>query len=356
MRSVPAWVGLLAVASAAAVAAVCQAESHGADERSATRIVAGNPPVKVIFETDFTFDVDDVGALAVLHALADKGEAEILGIGYNEAQPNAAAAIRAVNAWYGRSDIPIGIFAGVLDDPDDDHSRYIDPLAKMASSNADSATRERGSGRVLPAVDFYREALAAQPDGSVTIISVGFLNNLHDLLEHERELVAAKVAKLVQMGGVRNDGFNLVRHNLVRQTQSVLEHWPGPIVISQAGADIQTGAELRRAPLGNPVREAYRLWWRGEVRNRSSWDQVAVLYGVRGLGDLFHEVAQGEGRLRNGFTWTMRRGHRTYLRLRVGTQRMAEIIEALMTAPPSASAPSQSSNRTEASVASPGLA
>lgn len=334
MRSVLAWVGVLTVATVAAVAADCRAEPRDAAERPATRVVGQNAPVKVIFETDFTFDVDDVGALAVLHALADEGEAEILGIGYNETQPNAAAAIRAVNAWYGRADIPIGIFEGVLDDPDDEHSRYIDPLAQMAASNIDTATS--ASGRVLPALDFYREVLAAQPDGSVTIVSVGFLNNLHDVLQNERDLVAAKVAKLVQMGGVRNDGFNLVRHGLARQTQFVLEHWPGPIVVSQAGADIQTGAGLRRSPLRNPVREAYRLWWRGEVRNRSSWDQVAVLYAVRGLGDLFHEVAQGEGRLRNGFTWAMRPDYRTCLRLRVDTGRMAGIIEALMTAPPRA--------------------
>ena len=328
--------GVLTVAAAAAVAADCRAEPRDAVERPATRVVGQNAPVKVIFETDFTFDVDDVGALAMLHALADKGEAEILGIGYNETQPNAAAAIRAVNAWYGRADIPIGIFEGVLDDPDDDHSRYIDSLAQMAAPNVAPATATSASGRAMPALDFYREALAAQPDSSVTIISVGFLNNLHDLLQNERDLVAAKVAKLVQMGGVRNDGFNLVRHGLARQTQFVLEHWPGPVIVSQAGADIQTGAGLRRSPLRNPVREAYRLWWRGEVRNRSSWDQVAVLYGVRGLGDLFHEVAQGEGRLRDGFTWAMRPGCRTYLRLRVGTERMAEIIEALMTAPPRA--------------------
>ena len=305
-------------------------------------------PVKVVFETDFTLDVDDVGALATLHALADNGEAEILGISYNEVQRNAAAAIRAVNAWYGRSDIPIGVFAGALDDPDDEHSRYIDPLAGMVA--ADIAA--------MSSLALYRQVLGGQADGSVTIISVGFLNNLYDLLRHERELVAAKVGKLVQMGGVRNDGFNFVRHNLAPQTAHVLEHWPGPVVVSQEGGDIETGAELRRTPLDNPVREAYRLWWRGEVKARSSWDQVAVLYGVRGLGALFREVAEGEGRLRNGFTWPMRPGHRTYLRLRVGTEQMAEIIEALMTAPPRDSArnKAQNSKRTEASAAKPGLA
>ncbi len=37
-------------------------------------------PVPVIFDTDFGPDVDDVGALAILHAMADRGETEILGV------------------------------------------------------------------------------------------------------------------------------------------------------------------------------------------------------------------------------------------------------------------------------------
>ena len=300
------------------------APASPADSAASSEPRAAKP--KVIFETDFTLDVDDVGALAVLHALADRGEVDILAVSYNDAQRNAAAAIRAVNAWYGRADLPVGVFQGALDDPDDEHSRYIDPLARMAPTT--------GEAVVDSSLNVYRQALRAQPDGSVTIASVGFLNNLHNLLRHERELVRAKVKILVAMGGVRNDGFNFVRHNLVGQTQHVLTHWPTPIVVSQEGGDIQTGALLRQTPAENPVREAYRLWWHGEVKNRSSWDQVAVLYAVRGAGDYFEEVATGQGRLRSGFTWEMRPGWRTYLRLRTAKSELAAVIDALMVAAP----------------------
>jgi len=34
--------------------------------------------IKVIFDTDMDTDCDDAGALAILHALADNGEVEIL--------------------------------------------------------------------------------------------------------------------------------------------------------------------------------------------------------------------------------------------------------------------------------------
>lgn len=37
-------------------------------------------PIKIIFDTDIDSDVDDVGALAMLHTLADNHVVEILGV------------------------------------------------------------------------------------------------------------------------------------------------------------------------------------------------------------------------------------------------------------------------------------
>jgi len=118
-------------------------------------------PTKVIYETDFTVDVDDVGALAVLHALADNGEAEILAVSYNEVQSRAADAIDAINTWYGRGDIPIGLYDKPLADPDYFHS-YIDPLAGMANDITDNW--------VGSSLDLYQRVLSEQPDNSVTIV------------------------------------------------------------------------------------------------------------------------------------------------------------------------------------------
>lgn len=134
-----------------------------------------------------------------------------------------------------------------------------------------------------------------QPDNSVTIISVGFLNNLYDLLLDDLELVASKVNKLVLMGGVYYDDFNFVRHDLVDQTQYVIKNWPTPIAVSQEGVYIKTGAALEETPVNNPVREAYYRRYNNFLKDRSSWDQVAVLYGVCGTREYFEEVADGMG-------------------------------------------------------------
>ncbi len=279
-------------------------------------------PVKVIFETDFTFDVDDVGALAILHAMADNGEAEILAISYNEAQENAAQALDAINTWYGRGDIPIGLYDKSLELPDYNHSWYIDELAGVAHDINDNT--------VDTSLNMYKQVLAQQPDNSVTIISVGFLNNLYDLLQDDPDLVARKVNKLVLMGGVKNDEFNFVRHNLVSQSQYVIENWPGLVVISQEGVNILTGSALKETPAGNPVREAYYKWFFDSFEDRASWDQVAVLYGVRGPNIYFDEVSSGTGRLLNGYAWHMQPGYRTYLTHRLSNSQMAPIIEELM--------------------------
>jgi hypothetical protein len=71
-------------------------------------------PVKVIFDCDMGNDCDDAGALAILHALADNGEADILAcmmwkMRKDEPKTGPAAVIDAINTYYGRPDIPIGI-------------------------------------------------------------------------------------------------------------------------------------------------------------------------------------------------------------------------------------------------------
>ena len=281
-------------------------------------------PVKIIFETDMTYDVDDVGALAVLHALADAGEAELLGVSFNETHRSGAAAIAAINTWYGRGDVPIGTFRGELHAPD--RSRYLDHVATFP--------RDPGEHAVLESLALYQSVLGSQPDGSVTIVSVGFLNNLDVLLREEPRLVAAKVRQLVVMGGRHNDGFNLVRHSLVDVTQRVVTDWPTSLAITDFGGSVRTGAALEHVPFENPVREAYFRYFGESFRGRSSWDQVAALYGVFGGGDWFEDVGEGEASLPNGHVWQLMAPHRTYVGARKEVGEFQAWIEELITRPP----------------------
>ncbi|MCB0669051.1 MAG: nucleoside hydrolase [Saprospiraceae bacterium] len=286
---------------------------------------ANDNPVKIIFETDMCTDVDDVGALATLHALVDLQEAEILAVGYNEVHPNGAAAIDAINTWYGRGNIPIGVYKRPLRGPDE--SGYLLETARFPN---DLPTDPED----LPsAVDVYVQVLNNQPDSSVTIVSVGFLSNLADLLDGHSGLISRKVKKLVIMGGLIDDAWNLVRHDLVETSQKIFEGWPTPIVISQEGADIRTGQDLQYSSVDNPVRASYYHYFGQQFDSRSSWDQMAVLFAVRGL-KYFELHSDGSGKLSNGFVLQMEPGWRSYLTNTLSNREFEDLINQLMTNPP----------------------
>lgn len=270
--------------------------------------LSDNNAVNVIFETDFTFDVDDVGALAVLHGLQNEGKARILAVSYNEVQKKAEEAIDAINTWYNRGDIPIGLYDKPLYGQDDrNHSWYINELAGMKHNINDNV--------VDTSLNVYRKVLASQEDHSVVILSVGFLNNLYDLLKDPEgyTLVEDKVKKLVVMGGLNNDTFNFVRHELVDQSEFVLENWPGQLMISDTGGSMITGETLSSTtPPNNPVRKAFELWTGHRKTGRASWDEITCLYGVLGT-EYFKEFWLGTGSLKNRYKWVLKNPDRGYV-------------------------------------------
>ena len=66
-------------------------------------------PRRIILDTDMDGDCDDASALAILHALANRGECTILGIVVS-APPveGAVGTVRAINQACGRPDLPVG--------------------------------------------------------------------------------------------------------------------------------------------------------------------------------------------------------------------------------------------------------
>ncbi len=84
---------------------------------------------RLIVETDIFSDVDDVGALAVAHALADEDRCQLAAIGVNTPSIYGVGAARAVNAFFGRPDIPVGRFA------EQDDSVFAQDYAKFLNDN-----------------------------------------------------------------------------------------------------------------------------------------------------------------------------------------------------------------------------
>ena len=314
-------------------------------------------PVRVIFDTDMAGDVDDVGALAILHAMADLGEAEILAVGISSRNEHVGPCVDSINTWYGRPDIPIGYQRGIqvgypTDTGELTPSKYAEAVGKSFPH------RLAKSSDAPDAALLYRRVLAAQPDASVVIVSVGFLTNLKSLLDTPpdaissssgEDLVRRKVRLWVCMGGKfpdgrfeNGDGEYNVRVDATASLRA-LNDWPTPVVFSgfEIGARVFTGKRLRAAPEASPVRAAY-LHFNG-LENRESWDQTAVLYAVRGASAYWSESEPGlclmHAGLRSAYSeWipTPRKGHR-YLIEKMPPAEVARVIEDLMTRPPRAS-------------------
>jgi len=288
-------------------------------------IIAQNQqPKKIIYETNMCLSVDDVGGLAMIHALQNRGEAELLAVCLNEVHPNGVAAIDAINTWYGRGDIPVGVYRGSFPDPDT--SAYLEDVAKLPHDLNDE--------KAPSALQVYQKVLAKQPDNSVTIISVGFMNNLDLLLKKEPKLVAKKVRKLVIMGAHNGDDHNLGFHNTAKAARNVLENWPSPLVFHHLGGDVLTGSGLMKTPAENPVREAYYRQSGSKFVDLPSHDQMTVLYGVRGACNYFLKSSSGTGSLPSGFKWDMTVRNDSVLQYLLPPEAYAVIIEDLMVESP----------------------
>lgn len=67
---------------------------------------------KVILDTDPSFDPDDAGCMAILHAMANQGECHILAMINSTNHKEFPIAISAINQYFNRAAIPVGDYKG----------------------------------------------------------------------------------------------------------------------------------------------------------------------------------------------------------------------------------------------------
>lgn len=287
------------------------ADSHG---------IRATLPTALIIDTDMggggCRDVDDTIAVCLANALADNGEAQLLAVVHDTLPAQTAGVTSALLGYYGRdADVPIGAYKGTALT---DHAA----LPYVAEVVRTFAPRIVNTSQVPDALEVYRAALASQPDASVAIASIGLLVNLARLLRsapdrhsslNGTDLVAAKVSRLVVMGGaypgvqgstscecnfcaVYNGGGD---HSAAAASAAfVVAHWPHsvPVIYSglEVGLRVQTGGVLSRcAPASSPCRLALTSFAGGPGKGRFSWDPITTLVAVRGV-----EAVKGLGRCR----------------------------------------------------------
>jgi inosine-uridine nucleoside N-ribohydrolase len=316
--------------------------SEPASIRSAAETAKRREPINVILDTDIGPDCGDIPAVAMLHGLADKGEVNILATMNCIGGEWGPLCLDALNTYNGRPELPVGT---LKDD------RF---LAHRVSFNKEIALRYphrlKSSKDVPDATLLYRQILAKQPDKSVTIIAIGPLRSLHDLLQSKPDrfsrlngldLIGKKVSLLSCMGGwyhkvPNGSGPEWNFEQDAKAAKDVCDNWPTPIMFSDAalGYGIMTGRRVATETSEyNPINLAFAIYPDvGFGQDRASWDQTSILYAVRGLRDYWKETKSGYNQIgdkgANVFTETQDHHHR-YLLPAMPIPQLEDVIEDL---------------------------
>ena len=299
-------------------------------------------PVKIIFDSDMGPDFDDVGAITILHALAAKGECEILATIASDGYPTIAPTLEVFNRYFHKPSIPIGV-------PGSDAPSFSCPNHWNDSLVVKYLPKAKTNKDYPSATEVYRKVLAAQKDQSVVIVTVGFISNLEALLKSGpdqnsslsgKELVAKKVKKLVAMAGGFPEGneFNVNQH--AKASMYAFQNWPTPILFSgfEIGVNILTGNKVAtQGTKGSPVQWAYEYclatYEKKPFLNRNSWDHTAVLCAVRNPEQYFYVIGNGTFvcQADGSNSWNAdKNSNHSFLVHKYPYQKIADILDDLM--------------------------
>lgn len=334
--------------------------------------LASSAQKKVILDTDPSFDPDDAGCMAMLHAMANKGECHILAMINSTNHKESPIAISAINQFFNRGAIPVGDYKGYSEKVDAPKDTYDRLIAKNYPAMIESWEEAKDG------VALYREILAAANDKSITVVIIGTMHNFYGLLKSGpdrssiltgKELVRRKVAEVVTMGGNFIDGKGLDRTNwggaeelcsytdwsCVKEERNamcryVIENCPAPFIASgwEVGCgdyynaeygNVMTGQGLKDLAKDHIIRKSYEFHFkfRGGAKNisRHSNDQCALHYAIRGESNNYVAVKNGKISLseKGVCTWVEQtKGVQGYIQKKREKELIAEEIEVLMLA------------------------
>jgi hypothetical protein len=337
---------VLAALLAALALAGCSSGSSKATSppRSATSVpisplrAASGP--RIIIDTDLSLWWDDVTAIGIANVLQEQGKVNVLGIVSDVRNPVAVAAIDAIDTAYAHPATPLGAVAH--SDANTAQHGYSDLLARRLPHSV------RNSDDVPEAVALYRRLLADQPDGSITIVSIGGYTNLAGLIATGagRTLVTEKVKRLVIMDGLFPGGFgpannqklDLAAARTVVAGSKGVRPWPTPMawVDGLDGIDTRVGGTVcTKTPADNPMRIVYQQLFKCGPVHDGDWDAPTLLFALGQIPAAFSVLGQGGAAVINGeggLSWQAHSARRHDVYVHVANQQLLnQRIERLLT-------------------------
>lgn len=253
----------------------------------------------VIYDTDIGSSTDDLFAMAMLYHYEDEGRCRLLGVMVDREGERNAAFADVMNTYFGHGDVPIGLVRDGIKEP------------KVWIDYAHVADTKDGEGQPMfrrTVADYsslpdgwqlYRRLLAAQPDRSVSIVSVGFVTCLAQLLtsgadEYSSltgvELVRRKVKCIYLQGGMFGEAeepdFNFAQG--ITFAKTFFQNWPQEVdmVFSpmETGQDVEYTPELVIADVSwtdvHPIKQVYMQC--NCNTGQRMWDVMPVVQTVEG--------------------------------------------------------------------------
>jgi len=229
---------------------------------------------RIIFDTDIGDDIDDVYALALLGCLP---EVKLVGVTTAFGETDKRAELAAKLLWVmGRKDVPV--CAGRPG------THKIGPQHRWAEGFRSKSMLK------MPAVELMRREINKAP-GQITIVSVGALTNVGDLLTQYSD-VRSKIKRIVIMGGSAFVGYNnqpppTPEWNIICDPAAARVVFASGVPVVMAGLDATAMMQLdeerqkRVAAHGKRTTDAIaslRLLWGNPVP--TLFDPVAAAYAA----------------------------------------------------------------------------
>jgi purine nucleosidase len=235
---------------------------------------AAPPTQKILLDTDIGDDIDDAYALALIVSLPN---AKLLGVTttFGETHKRAELAAKLLHV-FGRNDVPV--YAG-----------RVGP-AKMGRQYEWAQGFRSPSLKSGEAALFLKNTIDKNP-GEVTLVGIGALTNIGDLLTHYPE-VKPKIKRIVIMGGAVYLGYNnqappVVEWNIKCDPSAAKIVYGSGVPLVMAGLEVTTMMQFdgerqkRLFAAGTPMTDALAALtniWGGNTPTQ--FDCVAAAYAL----------------------------------------------------------------------------
>ena len=296
MKKIINWLLACLTVCVASVFTACSSED---DNPVAEQDYTGVP--LVILDTDIGSSTDDLFSLEMLHYYQQQGRCKLLGVVVDREGEDCAACADVMNTYFSHGDVPVGLVRDGIKNP----AVWIDYKALPTYKKTDGTpmfARSINDYSALPdGWQLYRRLLAAQPDHSVSICSVGFTTCLAQLLESEGdaysplsgvELVRRKVKCLYIQGGSFGQSpepdYNFLQG--LGFAKTFFRLWPSDVDIifdpMETGNDIEYLPEQVIADISwtdeHPIKQVYMTC--PCDTGQMMWDPLTVINAVEGDG------------------------------------------------------------------------